>query len=898
TNLLPQTLSYFTFRATNCLDEVWGMPVGRVVADPPDAVQITNPANLPISAGAAAIRWNLQSGEPADVTMFWGDNSGGTDFADWDNAIHVGPQSLGEGQVVVTGLLYGLQYYYRAYGTNLVSEDWGNNPRQFKVPPPAGLELTNRAPTDVNVTSAVLTAEFNAPDSVWDIDVYYGTTDGGTTVGAWDHTASFGWVTNAGLFNPVAAVTNLVPATAYYVTWRATNCAEVIWSQPSLLFNAQSYVDNEPGAVQQIGAAMLQGNLIAGGPATVIIHWGDDDGGTNANAWDHAIRFENQSPGAIAAGVSGLTYGLPYYYRLQMTNSAGDNYWANETALFKTLDPSSPATGMAWLYSTELSSGTHVLNIDSSTNTLDWKSHKLDAASFSIDPANPHQVIVTNAGDYLVAFTLPMTNNNLSVNNQRTCIRAELYLNGVGMGMQGAIGESSYMRGHENAFSRHLASSDHFATLLTNVPAGAVIDVRLTSTAGASSDVVMQQASLWIEAVGPSRPVFAATTTDGGLTMVPNGERAVDWEDTARTSADFSHALGSSDIVLTDAGSYLVFVNMPYSSSNSRVSSRLQVKLDGVRVPGGLAQQGYIRVTGDHNDASVHWSGMVLAAGTGQVLTITAQRETTATGTAFVDNGRMSIYVEKIDTSSGAYFGRANSTTPFGGWNPPTTAHVSWGTDELIDTNVFAHQTGGPIQDEIVIQQPGDYLLVYNDALASSVERVNPAIGIDVNGVPVAGAETKTHFIRSSAGHNGSSASLVYLLHDLTAGSTVQVSVVQGHQGGTVNSSDDAILFLYRKGPGGNNYPVLRPFATNIPENAATMAVDFDGTGAAYDLTLFWGAVDHGTNAAAWTEEVPFGWQTNQVGTFSNTFSGFIPADQFYFTWRATNCDTVILQIA
>ncbi|MEM7394753.1 MAG: hypothetical protein AAF492_20665, partial [Verrucomicrobiota bacterium] len=257
-----------------------------------------------------------------------------------------------------------------------------------------------------------------------------------------------------------------------------------------------------------------------------------------------------------------------------------------------------------------------------------------------------------------------------------------------------------------------------------------------------------------------------------------------------------------------------------------------------------------------------------------------------------IDNGKMSIFIEKIEPSVGSFSGRAAQVTPNAhNWNPPTTEHAEWDVVDFIDGGLFNHSPGAD-PESIVVQESGDYLLVYNDSLFSvSAARSNPHIGVEVNGVPVAGAETKTHWIRNSNGHNVSSGSLVFYLDDLAAGSTVRVSVVRGQLSGTVDLLDEAILYLVRKGPGGSSRPVLGvPYVTDITTDAATIGVHFDGADAAYDLTLYLGNSDGGTNPAAWDMAVPFGWLTNQVGVFSNTFVGLTAGEHIYFSWQASNC--------
>ena len=66
-------------------------------------------------------------------------------------------------------------------------------------------------------------------------------------------------------------------------------------------------------------------------------------------------------------------------------------------------------------------------------------------------------------------------------------------------------------------------------------------------------------------------------------------------------------------------------------------------------------------------------------------------------------------------------------------------------------------------EEDVVVEEPGDYLLVYNDVLTASNDafRANPIVTIEKNGVAVPGAQAKTHYVQVSEEHNLGSASLV-----------------------------------------------------------------------------------------------------------------------------------------
>ena len=89
-----------------------------------------------IGVGEAALRGTLDSFVGANVTIYWGDNDGGTNRADWDSSVPLGFISDGVFTSVVSGLYYGLGYHYRTYATNFIGDGWANSSTNFKTSSP------------------------------------------------------------------------------------------------------------------------------------------------------------------------------------------------------------------------------------------------------------------------------------------------------------------------------------------------------------------------------------------------------------------------------------------------------------------------------------------------------------------------------------------------------------------------------------------------------------------------------------------------------------------------------------------------------------------------------------------------------------------------------------------
>ncbi len=98
------------------------------------------------------------------------------------------------------------------------------------------------------------------------------------------------------------------------------------------------------GASPWIGEAELNGRFGPVSQADVTTYWGTSDGGTDPNAWDFAITNGTLS-GDFSSALTGLVYGVRYYYRCYATNALGEN-WADATTSFVTVAPGTPANGL------------------------------------------------------------------------------------------------------------------------------------------------------------------------------------------------------------------------------------------------------------------------------------------------------------------------------------------------------------------------------------------------------------------------------------------------------------------------------------------------------------------------------------------------------------------------
>ena len=76
----------------------------------------------------------------------------------------------------------------------------------------------------------------------------------------------------------------------------------------------------------------------------VTLYWGEQDRGTDAAAWDHAVALGGHAEGSLHSDLTNLDANTTYYYRFLAHNVAGDQ-WTEQTQRFTTHGPTGVYSG-------------------------------------------------------------------------------------------------------------------------------------------------------------------------------------------------------------------------------------------------------------------------------------------------------------------------------------------------------------------------------------------------------------------------------------------------------------------------------------------------------------------------------------------------------------------------
>ncbi|MEM7391317.1 MAG: DUF2341 domain-containing protein, partial [Verrucomicrobiota bacterium] len=128
--------NYYTFRGTNCVEDQFAIPSVAFMTIGEAPVVDNGSGATDLGVDTATLQGRLTAGNAADVTVYWGNEDGGTDPGMWDHSANLGQILEGPFGSMQSGFIAGIQYYYRMFATNLVGSDWSDSPALFKSVPP------------------------------------------------------------------------------------------------------------------------------------------------------------------------------------------------------------------------------------------------------------------------------------------------------------------------------------------------------------------------------------------------------------------------------------------------------------------------------------------------------------------------------------------------------------------------------------------------------------------------------------------------------------------------------------------------------------------------------------------------------------------------------------------
>jgi len=126
--LSVNTRYHYAYRTVNADGENWAATHFYTVGRP----AVANSGATDPEEGRVKLHGRLTNASPADVTIYFGPEDGGTERSRWAAAIPVGPvDGWNSFEAFATGLLYGVRYRYRCHATNRYGESWSAEASTF-----------------------------------------------------------------------------------------------------------------------------------------------------------------------------------------------------------------------------------------------------------------------------------------------------------------------------------------------------------------------------------------------------------------------------------------------------------------------------------------------------------------------------------------------------------------------------------------------------------------------------------------------------------------------------------------------------------------------------------------------------------------------------------------------
>lgn len=228
------------------------------------------------------------------------------------------------------------------------SNNFGLHGIQIVETTPSGAPTVDNLPAqNITANACRIRGTLVAPGTTTPtVRIYWGPTDGGTSIAAWQNVTDLGALATPQNFQ--SDISALSSGTTHFFRTFAVNAQGEVWAPQSASFITAF----APPSVENIAATGIEafsakiGALVTatgGENPSVTLYYGPNDAGTDAAGWQHSTPL-----GILSAGnsgvttISGLTAATSYFVRARATHTGGTG-WAEASATFTTADLALPA---------------------------------------------------------------------------------------------------------------------------------------------------------------------------------------------------------------------------------------------------------------------------------------------------------------------------------------------------------------------------------------------------------------------------------------------------------------------------------------------------------------------------------------------------------------------------
>ena len=355
--LQPTTTYYVRAYATNLLGTVYGEETSFTSSTTPPGVTTDNVTNITQTSASCggAVTYAGGAAVTAKGLCYGTSENPTTD----DNTI-AGGTGIGAFTGELTGLISNTTYYVRAYATNSVGTNYGEQ-RTFTTLPYLTPTVAAVEPTNVSYYS------FTCGGNVTDAGTYAVTARGLCWANTPEPTVSNPYIalgTGTGSFSHT--FTELTPNTTYYVRAYAVNSVGIAYSEQmevTTLANTAPVVATESAS----SLGVCRGNVTSDGGLTVSERGFCYSIYQNPTIYDNYIAAGSGS-GTYTATLPDLVGGTTYYVKAYATNDLGTTY-GEQKSFTRAVLPTVTTTAASSIAGTTATSGGNVTNDGGATVT-------------------------------------------------------------------------------------------------------------------------------------------------------------------------------------------------------------------------------------------------------------------------------------------------------------------------------------------------------------------------------------------------------------------------------------------------------------------------------------------------------------------------------------------------
>jgi hypothetical protein len=234
-SLMDDTTYYYRYYVTNSVGEGWAPTTATFkTLKNASAPTIANVGFANLQTTTADMVGNLTQGQlPATAICYWGTNDGGAVAANWMTNDQQAVLSYRPVTNSVAGLVGGRAYCFRYCATNGVGTSWASSSTWAST---LGAPDVDNAPgpTNVSADAAQMQGTLLGGNPTPDVRIYWGTSDGGSSTGAWR--SGYLPITAPGLASFTTNVAGLLANQKYWYRVYATNSYGERWAPDSTNF--------------------------------------------------------------------------------------------------------------------------------------------------------------------------------------------------------------------------------------------------------------------------------------------------------------------------------------------------------------------------------------------------------------------------------------------------------------------------------------------------------------------------------------------------------------------------------------------------------------------------------------------------------------------------------------